>query len=83
MANEIEVLGMRLLGAFDEEAIGDPRTAVLARDAARRAGFDYGSPNFDATLQCLLQRGYLVSHYIVGGEAYALTLEALEKLSKQ
>jgi hypothetical protein len=83
VANEIEVLGMRLLGAFDEEAIGDPRTAVLARDTARRAGFDYGSPDFDAALQHLLQRGYLLSHYIVGGEAYAITLEALEQLSKQ
>jgi hypothetical protein len=49
--NEVEVLGMRLLRAFDEETIGDPRTAVLAMDAARRAGFDYGSPDFDAALQ--------------------------------
>lgn len=81
MPNEAEVLGIRLLRAFDEEAIGDPRTAVLAEDAARRAGFDYGSPDFDAALQHLLQRGYLVSHYIVGGEAYAITPEALEELS--
>jgi hypothetical protein len=80
--NEVEVLGIRLLRAFDEEAIDDPRTAVLAEDAARRAGFDYGSPDFDAALQYLLQRGYLVSHYIVGGEAYEITLKGLEKLSK-
>ncbi len=83
MPNEVEVLSVRLLRAFDKEAIGDPRTAVLARDASRRAGFDYGSPDFDAALQCLLQPGYLVSHYIVADEAYALTLEALEKLSKR
>ncbi len=83
MANEIEVLGMRLLRAFEEEAIGEPRTAVLARNASRRAGFDYGSPDFDAALQHFVQRGYLLSHYIVGGEAYAITLEAGEKLSKQ
>ena len=82
MPNEVEVLGIRLLRAFDEEAIDDPRTAVLAEDAARRAGFDYGSPDFDAALQHLLQRGYLVSHYIVGGEAYELTPEGLEKVSK-
>jgi hypothetical protein len=80
--NEVEVLGMRLLRAFDDEAIDDARTAVLAEDAARRAGFDYGSPDFDAALQYLLQRGYLVSHYIVGGEAYTITPEALERLSK-
>jgi hypothetical protein len=80
--NEVEVLGIRLLRAFEHEAIDDPQTAVLAEDAARRAGFDYGSPDFDAALQYLLQRGYLVSHYIVGGEAYAITPEALEKLSK-
>jgi len=48
VANDVEVLGMRLLRSFDEEAIGEPRTAVLARDAARGAGFDYGSPDFDA-----------------------------------
>ena len=82
MPNEEEVLGLRLVRAFDQEAIDDPRTAVLAEDAARRAGFDYGSPDFDAALQYLLQHGYLVSHYIVGGEAYAVTLEGLEKLSK-
>jgi hypothetical protein len=82
LPNEAEVLGIRLLRAFDEEAIDDPRTAVLAEDAARRAGFDYGSPDFDAALQYLLQRGYLVAHYIVGGEAYAITPEALEKLSR-
>ncbi len=81
MPNEEEVLGLRLLRAFDQEAIDDPQTAVLAEDAARRAGFDYGSPDFDAALQYLLQRGYVVSHYIVGGEAYAVTLEGLEKLS--
>jgi hypothetical protein len=80
--NDVEVLGIRLLRAFDEEAIDDPRTAVLAEDAARRAGFDYGSPDFDAALQYLLQRGYLVSHYIVGGEAYELTLQGIERLSK-
>ncbi len=73
MSNEVEVLGTRLLRALDEEAIDDPQTAVLAEDAARRAGFDYGSPDFDAALQYLLQHGYLVSHYIVGGEAYAIT----------
>jgi hypothetical protein len=82
VSNEIEVLGLRLLRAFEEEAIDDTRTAVLAEDAARRAGFDYGSPDFDAALQYLLQRGYLLSHYIVGGEAYAITPEALEKLSE-
>ena len=82
MPNEVEVLGIRLLRAFEHEAIDDPQTAVLAEDAARRAGFDYGSPDFDAALQYLLQRDYLVSHYIVGGEAYALTLEGLEKVSQ-
>jgi hypothetical protein len=82
VASDVEILGLRLLRAFEEEAIDDPRTAVLAVDAARRAGFDYGSPDFDIAVQYLLQCGYLVSHYIVGGEAYAITPEALEKLSK-
>ena len=82
MPNDVEVLGIRLLRAFDKEAIDDPRTAVLAEDAARRAGFDYGSPDFDAALQYLQQHHFLVFHYIVGGEAYAVTPEGLEKLSK-
>ncbi len=82
MANDVEVLGMRLLQAFNEEAIGDPRTAVLAEDVAQRAGFDYGSENFDATLQYLLRCGYLKSQYIIGGEAYMITPEGLEKLAK-
>ncbi len=82
MANDAEVLGMRLLRAFDREAIGDPETAVLAEDVAQRAGFDYGSENFDAALQYLLWCGYLKSHYIVGGEAYMVTPEGLEKLAE-
>jgi len=83
VVNDVEVLGMRLLRAFDEEAIGDPETAVLEEDAARRAGFDYGSEDFDATLQYLLQYGYLKSHYIVGGKAYMVTPEALERLAEE
>jgi hypothetical protein len=83
VANDVEVLGMRLLRAFDEEAIGDPETAVLEEDAARRAGFDYGSEDFDAALQYLLEYGYLKSHYIVGGEAYMVTPEALERLAEE
>lgn len=82
MANDVEVLGMRLLRAFDEEAIGDPETAILAEDVARRAGFDYGAEDFDAALQYLLGRGWLKSHRIVGGEAYMITPEGLEKLAE-
>ncbi len=82
MASDAEIMGLRLLQAFEEEATGNPETTVLAEDAARRAGFDYGSPDFDAALQYLLQRDYLVSHYIVGGEAYSITPEGLENLSK-
>jgi hypothetical protein len=82
VANDVEVLGMRLLRALNEEAIGDLETAVLAEDVARRARFDYGSENFDAALQYLLRCGYLKSHYIVGGEAYMITPEGLEKLAK-
>ena len=82
VANDVEVLGMRLLRALNEEAIGDLEMAVLAEDVARRARFDYGSENFDAALQYLLRCGYLKSHYIVGGEAYMITPEGLEKLAK-
>ena len=82
MADDVEVLGMRLLRALNQEAIGDPETAVLAEDVAQRAGFDYGSEDFDAALRYLLRCGYLESHYIVGGEAYMITPEGLEKLAE-
>jgi hypothetical protein len=36
-----EAMGVRLLRAFEEEAKGNTETAVLAGEAARRAGFDY------------------------------------------
>jgi hypothetical protein len=81
MANDAEVLGVRLLRSFGEEALDDPETAVLAEDASRRSGFDYGSEDFDTALRYLLNQGYLRYHYIVGGEAYMITPEGLEKLA--
>ena len=47
MATEVETMGVRLLRAFDEEAKGNTETAVLAAEAARRAGFDYGSEDYE------------------------------------
>jgi hypothetical protein len=82
VTNEIEVLGVRLLRAFNEEAIGDTDTAVLAEDAARRAGFDYGSDDYEAALRYLLHSGYLRPAAIVGGEGFSITSAGVKRLSR-
>ena len=82
MTNETEVMGVRLLRAFNEEAIGDTDTAVLAEDAARRAGFDYGSEDYEAALRYLLDSGYLRPAAVVGGEAFSITSAGVERLTQ-
>jgi hypothetical protein len=78
-----EVMGVRLLRAFDEEARGNTETAVLAEEAARRAGFDYGSENYEAALRYLLDSGYLRPAAIVGGEGYSITAAGVGKLDER
>jgi hypothetical protein len=78
---ETEVMGVRLLRAFDEEAKGNTETAVLAGEAARRAGFDYGSENYEAALRYLLDSGYLRHNPTVGGEGYSITVAGKERLA--
>ena len=83
MATEVEVLGERLLRGFNEEALGNTETVVVAAEAARRAGFDHGSENYEAALGYLLDSGYLRPAAVVGGEGYSITVAGVEKLARE
>ena len=77
-----EVMGVRLLRGFDEEARGNTETAVLAADAAQRAGFDHGSEDYEVALRYLLESGYLRPKPIVGGEGYSITAAGKDRVSE-
>jgi hypothetical protein len=81
MAAEVETMGVRLLRAFGEEATGNTETVVLAAEAARRAGFDYGSEDYEAALRYLLDSGYLRPAPAVGGEGFGITTAGKDRLS--
>ena len=83
MATEVEVMGERLLRGFNEEALGNTETVVIAAEAARRAGFDHGSEDYEAALRYLLDSGYLRSAAVVGGEGYSVTVASVEKLARE
>ena len=82
MATEVEVLGERLLRGFNEEALGNTETVVIAAEAAQRAGFDHGSEDYEAALRYLLDSGYLRSTPAVGGEGFAMTTAGKARLSE-
>ena len=82
MATEVEIMGMRLLRGFDEEAKGNIEATVLAEEAARKAGFDYGSEDYEAALRYLLDAGYVRPAAIVGGEGYSITVAGVGKLGE-
>lgn len=82
MATEVETMGVRLLRAFDEEARGNTETAVLAAEAARRAGFDHGSEHYEVALGYLLDSGYLRPTPAVGGEGFGITTAGKDRLSE-
>ena len=83
MTTEVEVLGERLLRGFNEEALGNTETAVVAAEAARRVGFDHGSEDYEAALSYLLDFGYLRPAAVVGGEGYSITVAGVEKLARE
>ena len=83
MATEVEILAERLLRGFNEEALGNTETVVVAAEAARRAGFDYGSEDYEAALRYLLDSGYLRPATIVGGEGYSITVAGVERLARE
>ncbi len=83
MATEVEVMGERLLRGFNEEALGNTETVVVAAEAARRAGFDHDSEDYEAALRYLLDSGYLRPAAVVGGEGYSITVAGVEKLARE
>ena len=83
MVTEVEVVGERLLRGFNEEALSNTGTAVVAAEAARRAGFDHGSEDYEAAPSYLLDSGYLRSATVVGGEGYSITVAGVEKLARE
>jgi hypothetical protein len=83
MATEVETMGVRLLRAFDAEAKGNTETAVLAAEAARRAGFDHGSEDYEVALRYLLDSGYLRPTPAVGGEGFGITTAGKDRLSEE
>jgi hypothetical protein len=82
MATAVETMSVRLLRAFDEEAKGNTETAVLAAEAARRAGFDHGSEDYEVALRYLLDSGYLRPTPAVGGEGFGITTAGKDRLSE-
>jgi hypothetical protein len=82
MATEVETMGVRPLRAFDEEAKGNTETAVLAAEAAHRAGFDHGSEDYEVALGYLLDSGYLRPTPAVGGEGFGITTAGKHRLSE-
>ena len=83
MATEVEVLAERLLRGFNEEALGNTETVVVAAEAARRAGFDHGSEVYEAALRYLLDSAHLRPAAVVGGEGYSVTVAGVEKLARE
>ena len=55
---------------------------MLAQEAAHRVGFDYGSEDYEATLRCLLDSGYLRPTTVVGGDGYSITVAGVGKLDE-
>jgi hypothetical protein len=70
----------RLLRAFSDLAGGSPTTDVAASDAAREAGFDLGSPDFDAALRYLVDVGYLTS---AGDGAFRITVAGINEVQRR
>jgi hypothetical protein len=51
-------------------------------EAARRAGFDYGSEDYEAALHYLLDSGHPRPAAVVGGEGFSITSAGVERLTQ-
>ena len=70
----------RLLRAFNDLAGGSPTTDVAASDAAQEAGFDLGSPDFDAALRYLVDVVYMTS---AGDSAFRVTVAGINEVQRR
>ena len=80
MESELSGNQYRLLRAFNDLAGGSPTTDVAASDAAQEAGFDPGSPDFDAALGYLEDVGYLTS---AGDGAFRVTVAGINEVQRR
>jgi hypothetical protein len=70
----------RLLRAFNDLAQGGPTTDVAASDAARMAGFDPRSLEFDAALSYLVDVRLLAG---TGGDRYRITVAGITEVQRR
>ena len=80
MQSELNDDQYRLLQTFNELAAGIPTTDVAASDAARAAGFDPRSLEFDAALSYLVDVGLLTG---TGGDRYRITVAGITELQRR
>jgi hypothetical protein len=80
MQSELNDDQYRLLQTFNELAAGIPTTDVAASDAARAAGFDPRSLEFDAALSCLVDVGLLAG---AGGDRYRITVAGITEVQRR
>jgi hypothetical protein len=80
MQSELNDDQYRLLQTFNELAAGIPTTDVAASDAARAAGFDPRSLEFDAALSYLVDVGLLTG---TGGDRYRITVAGIREVQRR
>jgi hypothetical protein len=80
MQSELNDDQYRLLQTFNELAAGIPTTDVAASDAARAAGFDPRSLEFDAALSYLVDVGLLAG---AGGDRYRITVAGITEVQRR
>jgi hypothetical protein len=80
MQSELNDDHYRLLHAFNDLTQGGPTTDVATSDAARTAGFDTRSLDFDAALSYLVDVGLLTG---TGGDRYRITAAGITELQQR
>ena len=80
MQSELNDEQYRLLQTFNDLASGSPTIDVAASDAARAAGFDPRSLDFDAALSYLVDVGLLTG---AGSDRYRLTVAGINEVQRR
>ena len=80
MQSELNDDQYRLLQTFNDLAASIPTTDVAASDAARAAGFDPRSLEFDAALSYLVDVGLLTG---AGGDRYRITVAGITEVQRR
>ncbi len=83
MESELSGDQHQLLRAFDELAAGSPATDVTASAAARVAGIDPGSREFETALGYLVDVGYLARTGVEGEEVFRITVSGISEVQRR